>query len=36
MRRRADVTPRFFEARSHWNAEFDGTNSFVTDFRYEG
>src|SRR6266566_8359315 len=20
----------------HWNAEFDGTNSFVTDFRYEG
>jgi hypothetical protein len=20
----------------HWDAEFDGTNSFVTDFRYEG
>jgi hypothetical protein len=20
----------------HWNAEFSGTNSFVTDFRYEG
>jgi hypothetical protein len=20
----------------HWNAEFDGTNSFVADFRYEG
>jgi len=20
----------------HWSAEFSGTNSFVTDFRYEG
>ncbi len=20
----------------HWKAEFDGTNSLVTDFRYEG
>jgi hypothetical protein len=20
----------------HWSADFSGTNSFVTDFRYEG
>jgi hypothetical protein len=20
----------------HWTAEFSGTNSFITDFRYEG
>jgi hypothetical protein len=22
--------------RGHWSAEFSGTNSFITDFRYEG
>jgi len=22
--------------RGHWSTDFSGTNSFVTDFRYEG
>jgi len=30
------ATAKDVSYRGHWSAEFTGTNSFVTDFRYEG
>ncbi len=26
----------FVRYHGHWSADFSGTNSFITDFRYEG
>jgi hypothetical protein len=30
------ATAKDVSYHGHWTADFSGTNSFVTDFRYEG
>ena len=30
------ATSKDVSYHGHWSADFSGTNSFVTDFRYEG